>query len=120
MVFLENADPPKHTGGERFTRSFALREQGSDYDIRGEYVQFEFRPEMVYVVWERALGGTWQRANYFKRGSRIEGHRVLKSGELGDQTAMAQVFTRQEFTDYAHSIPGLVEAVKEAEKGLPE
>lgn len=129
-MYFEKAKTPSHSGTERYTVTFALKEQDDLYDTKGVYVEFEFRPEFVVLVWERDRDnhgyGSWVRKAYGVRssGSRVLGPRVLKNGGTSDrQQGYQPVFLTEELggplSGYASSLPHLGQMIAELEKNLP-
>lgn len=129
-MYFELESHARHDGSEQYGVSFEILEQDDLYDTKGVYVNFEFRPEVVRLVWERFLKdghyGPWQRRNLGVRGggARIEGPRVLKGGSTSDKTKGYQpVFKSADLggplSEYAASLPHLEQMIEELEKNLP-
>jgi hypothetical protein len=128
-MYFELDSRARHTGTERYTVTYRLREQDDLYDVKGAFVQYTIRPETVRLTWERThTDGVptpwWRLMSYHGYGSRITGPRVLKSGGTSDtQDSYVDVFRREELgsplTEYAASLPHLQQMIDDAEHHLP-
>lgn len=121
---FEEKGPARHTGVEKYVVEFVIPDTGDDtYDAKGSYVQFMARPVSLRLVWERGLGQNWEPVQSFSGtgGSRIFGYRVLKDGKLGLQDTTWEIWrSKVSLTDYARSLPGLVELITRIIVNLPK
>lgn len=131
---IKEAKKPRHHGVETYTAELELAvspEDGDAHDMQSVDADFEIRPYMAILVWERfkrAEGyGPWRRvtlASSRDPGSWCFGQRVLRNGTLSDRwTGKAQVFSVSDvggrLAPDASLIPGLDLKIEMLEKNLP-
>lgn len=100
--------------GDEWTQARRLTEVGRVY------------PEVVYLVWTRRVGESWQRVTAYKDGSRVEGHERLSDeaemrGSVG-RWRYQEIFTRRggELHSWANLLPGLRTTIEDIEARLPQ
>jgi hypothetical protein len=123
------AGMPSHTGTERYAVMLGIKEQGDQYDVQGQRVEYTIRPQCVILIWERRHRDgkftPWKRRLFGAMGSasRITGPRVLKDGLSDKQEAYVNVFLDEQvggrLTQYAAGLPHLEQMIAELEKNLP-
>lgn len=114
---------PRHTGTERYEVTLVF---GPDdlKEINRLVKPGEIITDTVVLVWERQVGQKWERATKPRTGSRAEGYPKpifdLLYGERVRRTRGIYSRDLGEILSWTNHLPGLRQAVGQAEAQLPD
>lgn len=112
-----------HTGAER--REVCLEFGPEDMRlIERQTLPGQIVPDRVVLVWVRQVGEPWQRLTSGRSGSRAEGYTKLRDAPAGARGVRKtrEIFKRgsvPEILPWAVYLPGLRNAIEDAENELP-
>lgn len=112
-----------HTGEERYEREFTY--EGEELErVARQTEPGQIIVDTIVVIWTRRVGEPWARYTRGRSGSRVEGYTQLRSPAPGARGVRRtkELFKRgdvPEFLPWVGLLPGLRNAVEEAEVNLP-